>query len=106
MALPILAAGGLAATVTAILRWATLFLIGSWIARIAGLITIYVISDTFVTYALGFIFDNLGQFSGIKLLELTGFGEAITVIASALSLRLVLSGFAITPGQAILGGGS
>lgn len=89
-----------------VFTWLVRFLIARMILRIAGFLTIYVIEASLVDYAFGFIESQLGQFSAIQILQLTGIGEAVQIIAGAFSLRLLIKGTILGPGAGILGGGA
>ena len=73
-------------------RWFAVYLIGSAIARIAGLVIIYSFTDTFVDSLIDLVFGKLQQFSGIQVLQLAGVGDAVSILGSALALLVAIKG--------------
>lgn len=88
-----------------LLKWFVGFLIGSAIARVATLATVYMISDALLDSMLDEVWTLLGQYGPIAVLQLAGIGDALSVLASAWALKISIKAASIRPSSVILGGG-
>lgn len=89
-----------------LLYWLATFIIGSLIARLATLVVFYVIGDGLITYMLDNMWAQLSGFGPVAVLQLAGVGDALSIIASGLLLKMLISRWSMGPGSAIIGGGS
>jgi hypothetical protein len=85
------------AILIAIGAWLVRFLVASLVARVATFVVVGYFSTSIAQQFINHLYGYLGQYPALQLLLLSGIGEAISIVTSAIVFRVSLVPTMIRP---------